>query len=275
MRTVINRPSSKTADTGRMWTPGIWDDIPWDAIVAGTKEGNVFFDDFHNVPDMVTGSNTGIYATFNDATSVVSQAADDEHGALVMTTDADDNQEIWITTGGNKGGAFKFIKPSAATPHIIAFECRYKISSITTGSSFIGFGEEGLAAGDTLTDAGVIADKDVIGFYTPEADPDGMDFAYMKESGTLKINNSDVHTWVADTYVKAGFVYDYRSANDKQISVWINGIRQATYVSKTLIEVTADFPAGEELALLAGHKNVTDIETMTIDWWKAAQVVNT
>jgi hypothetical protein len=260
-----------------MWTKAIWDQIPWDQIAAGQREGWVFFDDFINMPtlDEADAADT-LYASYGDAGADIRQGAASEYGEVILSTDGGDNEEAWIQTGGNVGGLAKFILQATGVPHTIAFEVRWKKSSITIGTTYVGFGEEGLAAADTISDGNAIADKDLIGFYVPGADPDSTDFIYNKASGanpTTMIDN--MHVIVADTYVKTGFVYHYKNAAARQIKIYKNGVINSTYVTKALIDNTTNFPGGEEMALLAGCKETSAAaQSLTLDWWRAALVVN-
>lgn len=275
MRGVTHIPSAKVVDTSRTSTRAIWANIPWDAILNGTREGSVFFDDFKNMPNLSVDADLHKYAAYIDTGATINQVADSEHGGVVLLTDADDNQEASIGTGGNTGGMSKFILQGTAVPHTIAFECRVKVLNLV-GSAYIGFAEEGLVANDgLLSDTGTLADKDLLGFFLPEADPDGWDFVYNKESGaapTTKI--ADIHTAVADTYVKFGILYHYKNPADKQIKVFKNGVINSTFVTKANIDDTTNFPGGEEMGLIMAVKNVTDIRSLTTEWWKAALVVH-
>lgn len=274
MRAVGHKPSLLVADTGRMWTKGIWDEIPWDQIDAGEREGWVHHNDFENIPILAAATDT-IYAAHIDTDATIKQGTGNEFGEVVMLSDADDNIGAVIQSGGGAGGLAKFILQATAVPHTMCFEARVKTSTLV-GSFFVGFSEEGLtSAAGVLTDAGALTDKDHIGFLQPEAAPTLMDFVYNKESGadpTTAID--DMHTLVADTYVKVGFKYDYKNSAAKQIKAYINGVVQTTFVTKALIDNTTNFPGGEEMCLTAAFKNVTDIKNFTMDWWRAALVVN-
>lgn len=276
MRGVRHVPSHLVSDTGRLWTPSIWNKIPWDEIKIGQREGVVFFDDFINQPAWAADSDVNKYAHYwVDGT--IGQGAGNEFGELEIITSTADNAESSIQTGGNLGGLAKFILQATAAPHTIAFECRIKKSSLTIGSFFVGLGEEGMAADSTIADGGTLVDKDYFGFWTPESDMDGCDLAYNIASGTGSpvIKISDLHTWVANAYVKLGFIYDYKGPNDQQIKIFKNGVLNSTFVTKANIDDTDAFPAGEEMALLLAVKNDTSsAHTTTMDWWRFAQVVN-
>lgn len=277
MRAVGHKPSAKVADTGRMWTKSIWDRIPWDQIQAGEREGAVFFDDFLRMPAFAAlDADLHLYATYSDTGNTIQQAADSEFGVLEMKTDATGgDDDVIITTGGNVGGMVKFIKRATDVPHLIAFECRVNKSSITTGAMFVGFAEEGLASSSGLIQTdNAMENKDFLGFHMAGANAD-MDVLYNKESGadpTTVITTAD--TIVADTYVKWGLLYDYRSSNAQQVAVYIDGVVQATYITKANIDVTADFPAGEEMALYFAGKNTSAAaNTFRMDWWKWGMLV--
>lgn len=281
MRACGYRPSEKVADTGRMWTKSIWDNIPWDQINAGEREGWTFFDDFINMPALSElDVDYAKYAVYQDTggTNTLGQGPDSEYGELAIVLSGTDNEEGWIQTGGNLGGMGNFMLQSAGVPHTLAFECRAKKSAIATGSMFVGFAQQGLAAADAMYDnSGTIADVDYLGFHTPEADPDGVDWAYNKASGgTDQIIIPNADTIVANIYAKWGFIYNYKNAAARQIKCYIDGVLQSTFITKALIDDTTEFPGGEEMGLLFGGKvgSSATAHTMTMDWWRAALVVN-
>ncbi|MEE9597968.1 MAG: hypothetical protein V3V96_14440 [Acidiferrobacterales bacterium] len=258
-----------------MWTKSLWDEIPWDQIQAGEREGWVFHDDFINMPNLSVDADLHKYAAFIDTNATITQGVANEFGEVVLLSDAGENIGANLTTGGQTGGLSKFILQATAVPHTIAFEARMKTSTLV-GSVYIGFSEEGLGTTEgILSNTGTLSDKNHIGFLVPEADPDGLDFVYNKESGAAPTTMiADIHTMVADEYVKVGFIYNYKNAAAKQIKVYKNGVRNATFVTKALIDNTTNFPGGEEMGLAMAFKNVTDIKNFTVDWWRAALVVN-
>jgi hypothetical protein len=261
-----------------MWTKALWDEIPWDQINAGEREGWTFFDDFINLAETNEDTSaTGKYAVMQDTggTNTFGQTAGSEYGELAMVLSGTDNEENWIGTGGNTGGLANFILQATSVPHTIAFEARIKKSAIATGSVFVGFAEEGLVAADGLiSDAEVIADVDYLGFMGEGFTT--VDWAYNKASGTDVVTITDAHTFVADAYVKLGFKYDYKNSAARQIKCYVNGVLQSTFITKTNIDDATNFPGGEEMALLFGGKvGATAVaHTLTMDWWRAALLVN-
>lgn len=280
MRAVGNLPSAKVADTGRLWTPELWKGIPWDQIACGQREGTVLFDDFTNFPALgAVDADLHAYACYSDTGSTLGQVAASDYGEVAFVTDTTDNDEGWIQTGGNTGGITKFIEQGTGVPHTIVFEARIKKSSITLGGMFVGLADPGLAAADTMVDTAAadhadFADNNFLGFHVPGGDPDACDVFYQADGQTGVSLITDFHTIVADTYVKVGLRYDYRNPAAKQVSFWKNGVINATYVTKTIIEA-ATFPGDDDLALLWGGKNTsTAANTFTMDWWRFAAVVN-
>lgn len=280
MRAVGYRASPFVADTKRMWTKSLWDVIPWDQIQAGEREGWVFFDDFINFAEVNEDTSaTGKYAIMQDTggTNTLQQttSADSEFGEVELLLSGTDNEENWMQTGGNVGAMASFELQGTRVPHTIAFEARIKKSAIATGSVFIGFAEEGMATADALiSDSEVIADVDYLGFMGEGFTT--VDWAYNKASGTDVVKITDAHTFVADAYVKLGFIYNYLNSAATQIKCYVNGVRNATFITKTNIDDATNFPGGEEMAMLFGGKvGATGVaHTLTMDWWRAALVVN-
>ena len=133
------------------------------------------------------------------------------------------------------------------------FEVRFKVGQVTDSyNAFLGLSEEGLAAANTISDAGALADRDLLGFAILEADGDSVDFVYNKASAggvTTKIDG--LKTLAADTFVNLGFCYDPAAPADRRIAVFVDNVEQSTYVTATNI-AAATFPDAEELAFLAG-----------------------
>jgi hypothetical protein len=281
MRGVGYKASPKVADTGRMWTKALWGGVPWDQIACGEREGAVFFDDFTNMPALgaVDEDSNFPYACYSDTGSTFGQVADVDYGELALVTDGTDNDEGWISTGGNTGGLCKLIEQGTGVPHTIVFEARVKKSSITIGGMFVGLADPGLAAANTMSDTAAVghadlADNNFLGFHCPGGDPDAIDVFYQADGQDGVSLITDFHTVVADTYVKVGFRYDYRNSSAKQISFWKNGVINSTYVTKAIIEA-ATFPGDDDLALLFGGKETSAAAiTLTMDWWRFAAVVN-
>ena len=79
---------------------------------------------------------------------------------------------------------------------------------------------------------------------------------------------------MADTYVKAGFIYDPTAPANKRIKVFVDNVESSTYVTSTLI-AAATFPDAEALTFAAIMKGIAGSVALeaAIDWWAFAQVI--
>lgn len=257
---------------GRIISPNIWAQIVRGAMTPdGHNAARLIYDDFDclvageavssNVATYITGS--GGWTSYEDTGGAIAQIATDNNGVITLTTDTTDNDENWLGRG-SATSVCAMVSDTAADARFLAFEARFKVSAVAS-NCFVGLGEEGLAAADSITDAGALADKDWIGFYALEADGDALKFGYKKSGQTIQ-NVATVHTLVADTYVNVGFVYDPDETADKKIKVYVNNAEKtAARVTATNI-AAATFPDGEELNVYFGHKNsTTSANVMSVD----------
>lgn len=255
--------------SSRLLSPRIFGNLPIKNFSVGLG-GRYFFDDFLNFGQHISDQDTQQYSSYIDTGVTLKQSAADASGAVVVAGNDADNDEGSMTTGGNLGG---LVAIDATGSGRIAFECRIKKASVADNACafFIGLGEEGLAAGNTLVDnTGEIADKDMIGFRVKHDGGEEIDFAWNKAGGSIQ-EHANIHTMVADTYVKLGFLYDpINHSNDKQIKLFVDGVEESVYVTQTQLEA-ATFPDDEELALLLATKVGAAAEsTLTLDWWALA-----
>jgi hypothetical protein len=277
-----------TGVTPRLLSPQIWADCPIGAITVGARDGVYFFDDFIASYELAAGSSltklgvyeciadTGASLTGEDDTTATNDSG--MWGAQEFVAGTTGDADLVVQLGG--GGAFT-ISDTAGDDKKLWFEARFKISTITNdiSSCFIGLGEPNRAAnaGVFTTTQGATADSafaDVafIGFWRPDADGDGLSFMYGANGQTASELIADIHTLVADTYVKVGFKYDGGAPTAKRIKVYINGVENSTYVTGTLIAAAA-FPDAEVMSPVAACQNDdgSTASTMTLDWWACAQ----
>jgi len=271
------KASDRTENTDSAPSANIWFDLPPEWAI--NKQGCEIWEDFVNSPSMISAQDVGLFATYIDTGVTLNQSAAGVGGVLAIVQDGTDNDEGWLTTGGNQGGAF-LISDTAGADKKLWFEARVKVSSIVDDvvAFFVGLSEEGLAGANTMVDdTGVMADKDYIGFNTVHVNggTTGLNavlrFTYKKAGQTAQTVLATLDTLVADTYVKLGFKYDPSELTTKRIKVYLNGVEQSTYVTATNI-ATATFPDGEELAVLFGSKAGTGTaSTTSFDWIRVAQ----
>ena len=256
-----------TGQVDQNWSRLLWKDCPWQDI-GHTVEGVKFEDNFENVPILSTTAVTGKYACFGDTGATIVASATDPLGGVVLTVDADDNQEACIQT---YGALANFIDPATGTaPYDVWFEAQFELSAVV-GNCFFGLMEYFTPAGDHITDAGALADKGLVGFSTLEATPTILNFTFKKAGQTVQVPITTVHTMVAATKVAVGFHYLSNNPTAKRITVFKNNVIQATGVTKAQIEA-ATFPDNVPMSLTAAIKNVTDITASTMNRWRCAMV---
>jgi len=267
-----------TGPSPRLWGRVFGAAMPPD----GQKRLFLVSDDFaavHNsgtVTDLVSEHPYVIYAS-DTSNHKVQGMADEEGGVLQLYIDASAsaNEECGVEAG-DAVGQLGQISDTSGDDHLTAFECRLKVSSITTGKLAL---IAGLASPATAVDGGVIdttggpkADKAFIGFQILADDGDSMDFCYQGASQTRQDKITGVHVPVADTFVKLGFVYDPSAPASKRITVYVDNEEQSTYVTSTNI-AAATFPDAEALTFICQMKGIAGsvaLET-AVDWWAFAQ----
>lgn len=254
-------------------SPALWGRI---REVTDPNDAYEIFDDFLNFNGTVS-TNVGTYSgqgggyrSYEDTGGSIVNLASEVGGVLRITTDTTDNDEVWLQPG-SATSVFGKISDTAGEDKLLIFEARVRFGQTANGNAFIGLTEEGLAAADTITDAGAWADKDAIGFLVLEDDSDGIDFIYKKAGQTLQTKISVAQQITADTWYKLGFVYDPNAPEAKRITVFVDGVDEGTYVTATNI-ATATFPDDEELQPLFGVKNSSGAVTrIDLDWYRAYQ----
>lgn len=215
------------------------------------------------------GSYGGAYKSYEDTGDVISQLPT-AIGRLSIAVASTNNNESWLQSCGGTGVLGK-ITSAAITK--MWFEARVATSQILTQNFFVGLSEEGLAAADTITDAGAMASKDFIGFRALEDAPSKIDIVYRKAGQAEQEVLAEAHTLVADTFVNLGFVVDPGPgvSGSQRIKFFVNGTQQGSYVTDTQIAATT-FPSGEEMAFLIGGKNANAANTFLCEGWQFAQL---
>jgi hypothetical protein len=262
----------KSKNNSRLLSPALWSRAVNAALAPdGYSGGVVLGDDFRalgigtavssNVGYYVGGG--GTYYSFEDTGGAIAQLATERKGAVRLSVDADDNQETWLQYG-NATSVSAMISDTAGDDELLIFECRIRPNDVV-GNRFVGLAEEGSAAGDFISDAGAMGDKDWIGFFTAEGAPTSLKFGY-KKAGQTAVTVATAATLVEDAWTKLGFVYDPGEVPAKRIKFFVDNVEGTTYVTETNI-AAATFPDGEEMSPIFGVKNVTDIMTMDVDWF--------
>lgn len=255
--------------TNRTLSPRIWTKVVEQIGGPQGGAGYFFYEDFRNFGlTTAVATNVGRYCgdaglwySFEDTGNAITQIATNKNGVITLTTDADDNSEVGLTTCGNTG----VLGSIASDTRFQAWEFRFAVPQIVTQNLFLGMGEEGLAVTDgIIDDAGDHTSKDLIGFSVNEDAASTLVFSYRKAGQTEQFPITSLKTLVASTFYNVGVVYDRDAPPARRLSVYLDNEEQATYVTETQI-AAATFPLGEEMALYAAVKNVTDITALHLD----------
>jgi hypothetical protein len=257
-------------------TVELWHLCPIEAINAGRIRGWHFWDDFISFPgfDAQTTATWGSQWTcYADTGATVSQIADEVGGVVQISADGADESAV-ITTGGNTGGFLKM-----DTSHRVWFEARFKVSAIanTLSGCFLGVTQETMAAVDAVIGTGgAFADVDYVGFFCPEADGDQCEPVFNKTSGTDVVMEADAKTLVADTYIKAGFLWDPTNRPNRFLEIFFDGTKETQAAYDTVgskantIDDTTNFPGDQELAVTIFLEGAATARALEVDWKCAA-----
>ncbi|MHC4121710.1 MAG: hypothetical protein ACYSWO_29920, partial [Planctomycetota bacterium] len=194
-----------------------------------------------------------------------------EFGVLRFTTDGTEHDQLSMSMGGNVGNLVK-IDDAAGENGVVAFECRIKVATITTGDLrlFFGLAQEGSSADDrVLTDtADTFGNYDYLGFWVKETDGASVFRVFKKTSGTADSQDTG-HDLVADTWMKLGFVYDPNESSDALIKFYVDGAECTNFgdvrCDSTDLADDTNFPAGEEMSPIILMK--CGAGTAGSPWW--------
>lgn len=258
---------------GRGLTYDLWKNFPLMEIMA-LRDLNVGYGVFPNLAsfDSAVDAAAGTVRygsdgarTYEDADSYIKQLKEVGGGLRIFNTT--NNEEAWIQWGGDNGAPFR-ISDAAGEARELVFEAAIRFNTVADdkGGFFIGLGEEGLAAADTIVDAGTLADKDLIGFFRAEGDGDAIDIVYRKAGQALQTVKADWKTIAADTWYHVGFRYHQKN---RTVKFWFGtGDRSTTIMDVdtdntiTAADIAAaTFPDAELLAPLAGGKSASADDT--------------
>lgn len=257
---------------GRGPSPRLWNKV------AGQGLSPDGFSNWFSQPDDFTsfggtvasnvGTYSGGYKSYEDTGCAIAQHASLAGGAITLTTSATDNHEAWMQAGYSAGAPFSIASSSGKK---LVFESRIRLGSVTAQNYFVGLGAVGLAAADTITDAGAMASAGYIGFAVLEGAATTLKFVYAKSGGAMQTVLSYGTAMAASTWVKVGFVFDPLAPTSKRISVFVDNTEQSTYVTGTNISAST-FPDGVAMNFLIGTKNgAASSKTMDCDWYSVAQ----
>lgn len=283
---------SNAVDTTRSPTEAIWADFPIDEIegYGGLRVGYGFTDDFvKQCPNTDAGlfedagESAGMGYLFFADTGVLHKAqpgateGNGVGGVLEVSVNDSDNDESVMSTASPSF----LITDTNAFKSKLAFECRCKKASIADDAlaMFMGLGWDhgagvSVAKNDCLTDTdGALGAFSFVGFHVDHANGDAIDFVVKAEGQAQTVIAAGILVPEADTYFKLGFVFDPNASVSERIAIWVNGVRQGTFVTATQI-AAATFPDGEAMAAVMAEKVGESAEVKSQkDWWRCYQLL--
>lgn len=273
-----------TVDRGP--SPNIWSRL-------NVSEGEIalgkicrYRDDFTSLGGVVAtnvgsyASEAGAYKSYEDTSCTLknySSAIADAYGLarLLITTSA--SKEVGFEAGYGFGGPFMLT--AGATSQLLAFECRFRVNTVSTSADilnlFVGLAEPGRAITDGLiSDTDTLGTKDLIGFRMVSGT--GLDNrsdtvkTCLGKNGAAERTPVTAKLLVAGTFYKMGFLYD--SLRNHLLGWYVDGA-EVDYITDDTI---AQFPTAHALtplfALKSGSSGTAGY-TMDIDWAMCAQKI--
>lgn len=262
-------PGGTTKATG---LSSFWNDCPLLEMMLDPGVGYYQFDDFLDLG--ISGTITSdalhnerahiLYHSFGDATPGTVVTTTNTCGGELVLTNATNNDNVGIRTLHQP---YRLSSGSGA----LWFEARVKPSTITTLEMGILVGlidAQTMTATMPITAAGALADVNFVGFHQLEADTTGIDCVTMLNGGTVNTVNDAVGTLAVDTYINLGFHMD----DSGKITWYIDGAAQPT-TDQADDNAATTTPSDIGLGFIACINNGAGTsETLTIDWWKCAQL---
>lgn len=256
---AVPRYAETAADRGP--SPLIWDNCPVLDYMVNPVKGSHYFEDFKGDILSVTNTTTHIsnMTFFHDDGPYFISVNDDVHGVLQTSTSDTDNDDSTIAYGHDGG----VVVPTAGKK--FWFEARVRRSTVTNDqlAMFIGLGEQGLCAANSLDDdtADLLIAKDWLGFHVDHANGDAIDFVHGDGADEAVVAGAAVAVPVAAEWDKLGMYCD---------GVTVFAYHDGVLVDSVLLSAS-DMPLGEELAMYFMLKNgTTATYTGSIDWWRLA-----
>ena len=199
--------------------------------------------------------------------------------ALYGATGITDNDIMGMLWGGQKAAPYGSF-PFAVIPGIsgdLAFEARFKVSSVAASIGDLFIGLAGAAGVQMLTATSPIADADtlvtthsLLGFSRLAAETTQLYLTYERASGTVA-RTLNMTTLVADTYIKAGFFYN---GAQQTLTPYIDGaaVAAAYRIGRATANATP-WPNDYMAPMICAKQIDGDTkQTVTLDWWACAQL---
>lgn len=266
----MNNPVFQVPDTEYGPSGSIWGDCPIEDFTTpdASAKGIGYFR-FIDFSKFRTSTNVNAAeAHWQDGLKVFG-----DNGFALTTLDELPGGQTVGSDGDNEGGSvgdmnypFQLDRGKKA----FWFECMVKFSSIsnTLHGDFIGLIDaSALSATVPITAAGALADENLVGFFRPEGDGDGIDTVYKANGVTAVTLQADAVVPVADTWVKLGikFIPFGDPKGDNRLVFFKNGTRLTTSYEIPTADGT-DFPNDVRLGFVAAMLNATATTPGSTSW---------
>lgn len=250
-------------------SPLLWEPFDKSNLLAPGRSVHVW-SDFIDVPAIAAGAQATLYGGlkgFGD-TGATGAVADVVGGALTLSSDGDNE-------GASIGTIHYPFQITNGTYGDLFFEARIKTSTITDTKHGIFLGlidASSLSATVPIAADGTLADENFLGFHRLEGDGDYVDTVFKAAGQTQATVGANAKVLVADTWVKLGLRYD---AKNNTVRFFADGVELVDYVTSALVD-GATFPNDVRLGLVFAVLNATASTpgSSTIDWWRAAQIID-
>lgn len=271
---------SRSMDTAYGPSPAIWADCPVLEFEENPQKGFHKFDDFRNVPVIVTPTITtqavygAGYKAFGSASGTLLGKGVEGGGGLEFVTGGSDNDGINLQM-------IQLPFKLAPGKGDFWFEGRVIFSSVadSVGGWFLGLLESvTLTAIVPITAAGAIADKNLVGFHRLEGDGDQLDTVYKADGITQVTVKADAISTTALVHTAAGSLTTaaikvgmrYRAMNNTLYYYVNNVVLPDVKVLPTA--AGTDFPNDVQMSpCFAGVAATGAAQTANLSWWRFAQ----
>lgn len=246
---------------GRSPSVALWGEIPVEQYLNG-RQGIGLFDDFVG--------KLGQYDTLAGTGCTTGIEADVQYGAVELDFDGTANDECSLQTDG----ASFWIDTSPN--QVLGFEARVRKSNIADNvlGLFLGLADAGQAATGTLVDTtGALetGTTNFVGFHVAMGTSGATCNFVWKATGQSAVTGlAAAHTFVADTWVKLGFLFDPTEKDAaKRLKIFVNGTLQSTYGTDTQLAANT-FPDNTSLAPIYHGKigSGAAAASAQMDWWQ-------
>lgn len=223
----MNYPQYALPDTQSMPSGSIWADCPTDDFKGRSSNVPAGFFRHIDFADFRTSSNVNAAQAFwerglkvfgSDGGSIAT--LDERPGGSTFAADGDDEG----VSVGQMHYPFRIDRGLGN----FWFECRIKTSTITDTKHGFLLGlidASSLSATVPIAAAGTLADENLVGFFRPEGDGDGIDTVYKANGVTAVTVGANAVVPVADTWMKLGMTF--KATGDpvaqNRLTFWLNG----------------------------------------------------